>query len=264
MTPEHVDQAVDAWYRAIDKFVKAQPRGAIEWGARGVHHIVSDTQLVILNGVFCADRQPDPATVAAIAPAAAAAGLPWSIQIRSETPPADIVDIAASYGLTNRIELPFMLKPLDASVADMGGEKLATVRVTSPEDSAAYVAALAGGFGGPPEIFTPFGSPAVLGAPGFSGYLAEVEGVPVATGLTVLDGEWVNIFNISTLPDHRRRGYGRAIMGKILSDAYAAGARHALLHSSSDGRHVYPGLGFRTAESWAVFVADKKADTISP
>ena len=104
-----------------------------------------------------------------------------------------------------------------------------------------------------PTLNRPFDSPTLLSTPGFTGYLAEPDGVPVATGLAAQEGDWVCIFNITTLPEYRQRGYGRAIMDKILVDAYAADTRGALLHSSPLGLNLYRSMGFETAETWTVF-----------
>ncbi len=253
MTADHADRAVDAWCRVMSKLARAQPRSTFERREDGVLLIITGISVSNVNGVFSTAREADARIIAATAHAAASAGVPWSIQVRGDSPSAEIVTIAGCHGLNGRKALPFMLKALDSSIAAVAEDGLAQVRPVSPEESSTYVGVLANGFGGPKELFQSFGSPAVLGTAGFTGYLVEVDGVPVASGLTAVEGDWVGIFNIATLPAARRRGYGRAVMSKLLRDAYAAGARHAFLHSSSDGLELYKGMGFRVAESWTVF-----------
>lgn len=48
---------------------------------------------------------------------------------------------------------------------------------------------------------------------GRSGFATTcIDGAPVATGLTVLDGSWAGIFAMATLPAARRRGAGRGVL----------------------------------------------------
>jgi ribosomal protein S18 acetylase RimI-like enzyme len=43
-----------------------------------------------------------------------------------------------------------------------------------------------------------------------------VDGVPGATGLGILTG----VYNIVTLPEHRGRGYGRLVTGRVMTDGF--------------------------------------------
>ena len=60
--------------------------------------------------------------------------------------------------------------------------------------------------------------------PGRVGYaLVRERGEPAATGLGVVDGGWLGVFAMLTLPEHRRRGAARAALAAL---ARFAGARH--------------------------------------
>jgi predicted GNAT family acetyltransferase len=53
------------------------------------------------------------------------------------------------------------------------------------------------------------------------------------------------IANMYTLPECRRKGYARAILTCLLSDAAGSGARHGLLVSSHAGYLLYQSAGFQ-------------------
>jgi N-acetylglutamate synthase len=78
-------------------------------------------------------------------------------------------------------------------------------------------------------------------------HLSRLEGLPlakrafaledggelVATGLTVVEGDWAGLFDIVTHPQARRRGHGRRIVATLLDAARLLGARHAYLQVES-------------------------------
>jgi N-acetylglutamate synthase len=92
-------------------------------------------------------------------------------------------------------------------------------------------------------------------------HLARLEGMPlqlrpvavreegriVATGLTIVEDDCAGLFDIVTEEAARRRGHARAIMGSLLSTAWALGARHAYLQVKVDNepaRRLYRQFGF--------------------
>jgi ribosomal protein S18 acetylase RimI-like enzyme len=87
-----------------------------------------------------------------------------------------------------------------------------------------------------PALLTP-GSPLRL----YIGYLA---GVPVATAEVTIGGGVAGIYNVSTLPDYRRRGFGTALTLQSLLDAQAYGCRTAILQAAEAGVNLYTHLGF--------------------
>ena len=80
--------------------------------------------------------------------------------------------------------------------------------------------------------------------------LAECEGKAVATAALVTSGDLAGVYAVSTLPDFRRRGIGRAITLHALQLGAAGGARTGVLQSSPMGRSVYEGMGFREVFSY--------------
>lgn len=75
-------------------------------------------------------------------------------------------------------------------------------------------------------------------------YVGYLEEVPVATAEVTLGGGVAGLYNVSTLPAYRRRGYGTAITLRPLLDARAQGYRAAILQASAEGVSIYTRLGF--------------------
>jgi N-acetylglutamate synthase len=123
------------------------------------------------------------------------------------------------------------------------------------EDGGLYQKSPAAGFEAPEEIFEDFSTPSLLEGPGMTAYVAEVDGVAVATSFAGRVDDQLGVFNVSVVPEHRRRGYGKAVTAAVLRDGYSTGARTAFLTSTEDGFPLYKSMGFRTAESWTSFTA---------
>jgi len=75
------------------------------------------------------------------------------------------------------------------------------------------------------------------------GYLDET---PVTSSTLLLAEGIAGIFDVSTPPDFRRRGFGRAITLAAMREARARGYRYACLQASEEGFSVYQKLGFVT------------------
>jgi len=79
--------------------------------------------------------------------------------------------------------------------------------------------------------------------------IARWKGEPIAIGLGVLDGPWLGIFNMSTVPEARRRRAATAILGALVGWGVAAGATRAYLQVDRDNMGaitLYEASGFRT------------------
>jgi N-acetylglutamate synthase len=218
-------------------------------GEHGTRLITSGIPLPYLNGVFTESRDPDVDEVAEFARRMTASAVPWSIQVRGEPAP-EFVEVAARFGLTHRVRLPLMAMPA-APVALTSGDH--SIRTVGGKDHEIYRDALAAGFEAPVDIMAALAQPEILDMPGATAYLVEADGEPVSTGKGILVGDHVGVFNVSTPPRHRRRGYGRAATEVVMRDGFAAGARVAFLQASYDGLPLYELLGFRVVETWTYF-----------
>ena len=57
-------------------------------------------------------------------------------------------------------------------------------------------------------------------------------------------GEPAGVFDMDVWPPFRRRGFGRALLSAVCGAAAGAGARHAVLNATPDGRALYRACGF--------------------
>ena len=64
----------------------------------------------------------------------------------------------------------------------------------------------------------------------------------------------VGVYNVATVEDARRRGYGAAVTRRAIADGVTRGATVAILQSSDMGRPVYAAMGFREVLAFRVFV----------
>ena len=101
----------------------------------------------------------------------------------------------------------------------------------------------------------------------YRGWLIEEAGRVVAGG-GVFMADWlshprgvqkkrVEIVNIYTEPEHRRRGLARLVMNTILGWCRDEGLHAVVLHASRDGRALYESLGFQQTNEMRLLI---KAD----
>ena len=188
---------------------------------------------------------------------------PLSLEARIEAS----VAFYAERGAPPRVQLTPASQPagLDAALAGRGWEHEAGVSIqTAPAarlargaepgleaavsetlgDEWFHVAGVRSRFGGVQEAYRGF--LARIGpAAGYA--LVRDGGDPVAAGLAVRDGVWVGLFSMFTLPEHRRRGFGRALVQATGRWAQARGAEHLYLQVERDNPAalaLYAGAGF--------------------
>ncbi len=76
-------------------------------------------------------------------------------------------------------------------------------------------------------------------------YLALQDNQPVATSLMVLAAGVAGIYNVTTLPEARRKGFGTWVTLTPLCEARTMGYRVGILHASAMGVNLYRSLGFQ-------------------
>src|SRR5204862_5366933 len=74
-------------------------------------------------------------------------------------------------------------------------------------------------------------------------YVGYRNDVPVSSSTLLLAGGIACMWDVSTVPEHRRRGYGAWLTRVGLDDARRKGYRYASLNSSLMGYSVYRSLG---------------------
>jgi GNAT superfamily N-acetyltransferase len=88
----------------------------------------------------------------------------------------------------------------------------------------------------------------------FVGYVGYLDGEPVATAATVTAAGVVGVYNVATLPQHRRRGHGEAVMRYALEKARKeSGCERTILQATEYGFPLYLSMGYRTVTSVEVY-----------
>jgi len=88
----------------------------------------------------------------------------------------------------------------------------------------------------------------------FCAWVGYAGGEPVATAATVMGGGAVGVYNVATIPSHRRTGYGEAVMRFALEQARQAhGVTRTILQATPQGLGLYQRMGYRTVTSVSVF-----------
>jgi len=88
----------------------------------------------------------------------------------------------------------------------------------------------------------------------FAGYVGYVDGEAVCTAATVMGYDAIGVYNVATLPDRQRRGYGEAVMRYALAEARREhGIERSILQSTPAGYKMYERMGYRTVTRVAVY-----------
>ncbi|MEI9973653.1 MAG: GNAT family N-acetyltransferase [Ignavibacteriota bacterium] len=81
----------------------------------------------------------------------------------------------------------------------------------------------------------------------FAAYVAYVDEAPVSTAAIVIGGGAIGVYNVATMPDRQRRGYGEAVMRYALAEAQREhGIERSTLQSTPAGLRLYQRMGYRT------------------
>lgn len=88
----------------------------------------------------------------------------------------------------------------------------------------------------------------------FVAWVGYVEGGPVATAATVTGSGVIGVYNVATLPGHRRHGYGEAVLRYALDRAREEhGITRTILQATTQGLRLYQRMGYRTVTRVAVY-----------
>ena len=161
--------------------------------------------------------------------------------------------LAARLDLTEVEDEPLMLHREPATVVVPDRPSITRIDPGDPAGVRLGQELFAAGFGGRLEDLGPAMAAEVLRRPGMNAYVGRSDGTPCTVGLGALHGGHVGVFNIATLPRHRRRGHGHAVTAHVVAEGVAAGAHTAYLQASEMGHRVYERMGFRTVEVWRTY-----------
>jgi N-acetylglutamate synthase len=206
-----------------------------------------------LNGVWCEQRSPGAAAVAALLDEVSRAGVPYSLTLRPGCDEA-FIRLAAARGMVPVPEATLMA--VDAAGAAAAALPLPAglaIQRLAPERVSRHAVVAAAGFGIGRDIFLRAVTPCLLRLAPVRCYVGEVAGQPVTTGLSVTLGSCTAIFNIATMPGFRGRGFGTAVTARAVADGLAAGSTWCWLEATVAGVPAYRRVGFQALEplrSW--------------
>jgi ribosomal protein S18 acetylase RimI-like enzyme len=90
----------------------------------------------------------------------------------------------------------------------------------------------------------------------FAAYVAYQKGAPVSTAAIVMGGGAVGVYNVATIPEQQRRGYGEAVMRHAVAEAQKEhGVERSILQSTPAGLHLYQRMGYRTITRVSVYAS---------
>ena len=90
----------------------------------------------------------------------------------------------------------------------------------------------------------------------FAAYVGYWNDAPVSTAAIVMGGGAIGVYNVATMPDQQRRGYGEAVMRYAVSEAQREhGIERTILQSTPAGLRLYERMGYRTITRVSVYAS---------
>jgi ribosomal protein S18 acetylase RimI-like enzyme len=215
------------------------PNGSVFWLSGGT--------FAPMNGVMSTAAEPDVEEMVRLVEEEGPLDVPWSFQVRG-VPSDRLVETAAGYGLFGTERQALMVREADQGAPEPVDIPGLAFRSLDADGMALYHRVLAAGFEAPPEVLAAAASPKAVAVDGLTYLLAELDGTPVATGMTAVSDGVNGVFNIAVPPESRRRAPGTAMAVELVRRGFDAGVGTAYLYASEAGEPLYRSLGFRTEE----------------
>ena len=241
------DNMVTAW----ERIVTLSPRpGRAELG--GLLALSSGVPMALFNPVYVTGALGEPAAaVASVLEHYAGLGAPCVVVFRDEAAPG-LADACAAAGMVEHWQLPLMiLDPIPRTASTVDGLEIRAVDAATVEP---YVDVLSAGFGMPRDLAaTVMGAGLLLETPEFTGFLATMNGEPVAASGVFVTGATAGVYNVATVESARGRGVGAAITWAAAQAGRRAGATRSVLQASEMGEPVYRRMGYETPVRYRQF-----------
>ena len=144
--------------------------------------------------------------------------------------------------------------PIDHdSIARHAAPELEIRRVTDAPGIDAHRQVVTAGFGSDRAVALGTACPDLLDRPECVVYVGYADGAPVVSGLGWRSGRTIGVYSIATVESARRRGYGAAMVARVVADGVDAGCDVAALQASEMGRPIYERQGFRTVVRYVAY-----------
>lgn len=185
----------------------------------------------------------------------------WGVLVEGDTGHPVEADLRARGWAVAEDEPAYVLSNL-AAVPDADPGAVVVRQVRSEPDRRAFQEICTAAYGSPPELADMImPSLAFVLDPDMYWVLAEADGTAVAAGGYSRAGTTAVVGGLATLPDHRGRGIGAAVMRALLAHARAAGCTAAVLRSGSQSVPLYERLGFRYVGQHRTYAAPEVQST---
>jgi hypothetical protein len=258
MTSVEIDpqlvQRADANYQELYRLMaRLSPDGAV----------VEDGELLLartgpllpfLNGATVLRPPADPeAALARAASFYAQAGQSWALITSDAT--SDVMEpVARAAGRTPRESPGMVLSPIGAPPSVPPGLLIEAVRDVGGLHR--YNDTMTAGFGGEWARAAILDTGVLLGVPELTHYVGLLDGEPVATAMRFSSHRIAGVFNVSTVPEARRRGIGEAITWRAAVDGLAEGCIASALQASEMGFPIYQRMGYCQVLTYKVWLPE--------
>lgn len=190
--------------------------------------------------------------------------LPLLVQLTPTSQPAGLAAELGSRGFAvTKAARSVQVAPLPSVVA-IGDAARARVEDTYDRDWYAVVAQVNPSF----DVHRSAARSLLAGVGRPSAFVtATVDGVVAAAGRGVLDGDWLGLFNMATLPAYRRQGLAASVLAAIAQWAAEGGATRAYLQLEADNEaapRLYAKAGFAHCYDYTFWGQPSRPTVIGP
>jgi ribosomal protein S18 acetylase RimI-like enzyme len=89
----------------------------------------------------------------------------------------------------------------------------------------------------------------------FRGFVGYAGSEAVCTAAVVVSSGVAGVYNVATLPEYQRHGYGEAVMRQALGEVRReCGVERTILQSTAQGLHLYERMGYHAVTGVSVYV----------
>jgi ribosomal protein S18 acetylase RimI-like enzyme len=251
-----LENELDLWARAV-----AVLPGGESGRDASVAWFVSGLPFPYFNQVLTIGDAIEPGSLEGAVATVRARQVPFLVRIRAGVDDAVVPRLLALGLLEDPDEaVPAMAlsrsRPTSVPMPTRGPTAWRSGRSTGPARRPPAV--VADGFGMPEELARQLFA-AELDVPGIAAFTGWLDGRAVASAFGYTAGGTVGVYNVATVQDARRRGFGGALTRRAIADGVERGATVAILQTSRMGRRLYESLGFREIVVFRAFVRSGRA-----
>lgn len=179
--------------------------------------------------------------------------VPYTWWVTPDNQPSDIDHCLIKHGYTNTENDAAMYFDLDSWDEQVSiPQELQIVRAMHPQSLIDFALVLANDVAAFTTYFTWIAEILTEDDP-IEFYVGYVNGRPVVRGISCYFGQVVGLYWLSTTPDQRGKGYGRAMQLYRLKRAKALGYHVAVLQASKEGFPLYKKLGYQMLAEFREF-----------